>query len=77
MSTGEIIDASPTLTPEERARVQAKLDELAGEAWLDGGELSDADKRSLDAELADYERSPDDGSPWDEAKARVQSKLRQ
>lgn len=77
MSTGEIIEALPRLSPDERAKVQAKLDELAGDAWLDGGDLSDADKRALEAELVDYERSPHAGSPWDEAKARVHSKLRQ
>ena len=56
--------------------MQARLDELAGDAWLDSGELSDADKRALNAELADYERAPDAGSPLDEVKARVQAKLR-
>lgn len=77
MSTSEILDALPRLTPEERAAVQAKLDELAGNAWLDGGELSDADRHALDVELADYERSPDAGSSWEDVKARVQAKLRQ
>lgn len=77
MSTGEILDALPRLTPEERAAVQAKLDELAGNAWLDGGELSDSDKQALDAALADYERSPDAGSSWEGVKARAQAKLRQ
>ena len=75
MSSGEIIQALPKLTAKERAEVQAKLDELAGDAWLDGSELSDADKRSLDVELADYARSPDAGSPWDEVKDRVRAKL--
>lgn len=77
MSTTEIIAVLPRLSPEERAEVQAKLDELAGNDWQDGGELSDADKQALDAALADDEQSPDAGSPWDEVKARVQAKLRQ
>jgi putative addiction module component (TIGR02574 family) len=76
MSTAEIIAHLPRLTPEERAQVQAKLDELAANAWQDSGELSDADKKTLDAALAAYEKSPDDGSDWNEVKARVQSKLR-
>jgi putative addiction module component (TIGR02574 family) len=75
MSKAEIIAELPRLSPEERAEVQAKLDELAGEAWQDRGELSDADRQSLGAALAGYERSPDDGSSWDEVKARVQAKL--
>jgi len=56
--------------------LQAKLDELAGDAWLDRGQLSEADKRTLDATLAEYEKAPDAGSSWDQVKARVQSKLR-
>jgi len=58
------------------AQVQAKLDELAGNAWQDRGELSEADKQALDAALAEYEKSPDAGSTWDQVKSRVQSKLR-
>jgi len=47
MSTPQILAELPRLTAEERAQVQAKLDELAGEAWQDRGELSDAtNKRS-------------------------------
>lgn len=59
MSTSEIIAELPRLSPAERAEVQAKLDELAGSDWQDGGELSDAHKQALDAALADNERSPD------------------
>jgi broad specificity phosphatase PhoE len=76
MSKAEIIAELERLTPADRAEVQAKLDELAGDAWQDGGELSEADKRALDASLADYAESPDAGSSWADVKARVQSKLR-
>ena len=76
MSTSEIIAELPRLSPEDRAAVQAKLDELAGDIWQDGGELTDADRQTLDATLAEYEKSPDAGSSWDEAKARLQAKLR-
>ena len=75
MSKTEIIAELPHLSPEDRAEVQAKLDELAGDAWQDRGELSDADKQTLDATLAAFEKSPNAGSSWDEVKARVQSKL--
>ena len=77
MSTAEIIAQLPRLSAEERAAVQAKLDELAGEAWQDNGELSDADRHALDAALTAYAASPDAGSPWDDVKARVEAKLRQ
>ena len=76
MSKAQIIAELARLSPEDLAEVQAKLDELAGKAWQDRGELSDADKQTLDATLADYDKSPDAGSPWDEVKARVQAKLR-
>ena len=75
MGKAEIIAQLQHLSAEERAEVQAKLDELAGDAWQDRGELSDADKKSLDTALAAYEKSPEAGSAWDQAKARIQSKL--
>jgi hypothetical protein len=76
MSKTEIIAELPYLSPEDLAEVQAKLDELAGESWQDGGELTDADKSALNAALTEYQKNPDAGRPWDEVKARVQSKLR-
>lgn len=76
MSKAEIIAQLPHLSAEERAEVQAKLDELAADVWQDRGELSDADKQALDAALANYESSPGAGSPWDEVKSRIQSRLR-
>jgi hypothetical protein len=75
MSKAEILAELPNLKADELAEVQAKLDELLGETWLDDGELSDADKTALDAALADYQKNPDAGSPWQEVKARIQGKL--
>jgi hypothetical protein len=76
MSKTEIIAELPRLSAAELAEVQAKLDELAGNSWQDHGELSAADKQTLDASIAEYEKSPDAGSPWPEVKARIQAKLR-
>lgn len=76
MSKAEILAELPNLKAEELAEVQAKLDELAGEVWLDGGELTDADKSALDAALAEYRANPDAGSPWQEVLPRIQAKLR-
>src|ERR1700678_3978378 len=76
MSKTEILADLLNLKPEELAEVQAKLDELAGEFWLDDGELTPTDKFALDAALADYQNNPDTGSPWQEVKAPIQSKLR-
>lgn len=76
MSKVEILAELPKLTAEELAEVQARLDELAGETWLDGGELTDTDKVALDAALAEYEKNPDAGSSWQEVEARIRAKLR-
>ena len=76
MSKAKILAELPKLTAEELAEVQARLDELAGETWLDGGELSDADKVVLDAALAEYKKNPDAGSSWQEVEARIRAKLR-
>ena len=75
MSTAEILDQLPKLTLNELAQVQAKLDELAGEAWLDDGELSDAEKAVLDATLAEYEKNPNAGSTWEQVEARIRERL--
>ena len=75
MSKAEIIAELPKLTTDELADVQARLDELAGEAWLDRGELSDVDKSALDAALAEYQKNPEVGSSWQEVEARIRAKL--
>lgn len=76
MSKNEILAELPRLSAEELAEVQAKLDELAGEAWQDRGELSDAERSQLDAALAAYQNNPAAGGPWADVKARIQPKLR-
>ena len=76
MSKTAILAELPYLKADELAEVQAKLDELIGETWLDDGELSAADKATLDTTLADYRNNPDAGSPWEEVKTRIQAKLR-
>ena len=76
MSKTEILAELPKLKAEELAEIQARLDELFGEVWLDGGELTDADKTALDAALVNYQKNPNAGSSWDEVKSRIQAKLR-
>ena len=75
MSKTEILAELSHLRPDELAEVQAKLDELAGEAWHDHGELTDQDKSTLDAAVAAYQANPTAGSPWSEVKSRVRAKL--
>ena len=73
MSKTEIIAELPRLSAQELSEVQAKLDELAGDAWQ--GELSDDDKNALDGSITAYQASPHSGSSWDDVKARIQAKL--
>lgn len=58
-----------TLSPADRL-------ELIGKVWeslsLDDLPVTDAERRLLDARLADMERNPDDQSPWPEVKARLE-----
>jgi len=75
MSKSEILAELPHLSAEDIAEVQAKLDELAGDTWQHGGELSVADKLALDQSLASYEASPNAGGSWNEVKARVQATI--
>ena len=75
MTKAELLAELAYLKADELADLQAKLDELLGETWLDEGELSDADKTALDVALADYNKNLDAGSPWQEVKARIQGEL--
>jgi putative addiction module component (TIGR02574 family) len=75
MSKSEILAELPKLQPDELAEVQAKLDELIGEVWLDNVELTDTDKTVLDSALVEYQKDPDSGSSWEDVKARIQAKI--
>ena len=71
MIKAEILEALPKLSPEERREIRAKLNELDNEAWFDNGELSEQEKAIIEARLDEYDRNPEAGSSWEEAKARV------
>ena len=49
---------------------------LSGGGWDENAELSERDKEALDEALAEYERAPDQGSPWEEVEARIRAQLR-
>jgi hypothetical protein len=76
MSKTEILAELPKLKLEELAEVQAKLDELAGDGWLNDRELTAGDKAALEIALAEYEKNPHAGSSWEDVKARIQARLR-
>ena len=76
MSKAEIIEELPKLTPEERSEIQARLDELAGQGWLDNGELTDEEKHLLDSRLDECERNPSTFVPWEQAKDQIKASLK-
>jgi putative addiction module component (TIGR02574 family) len=76
MSKAEIIEELPKLTPEDRSEVQACLDELAGQGWLDNGELTDEEKHLLDSRLDQCERNPSTFVPWEQAKDQIKASLK-
>jgi putative addiction module component (TIGR02574 family) len=71
----EILEALPKLSPEERQEIRAKLNELDEAECLDEGELTDQEKAIIEARLDEYERNPEVGSSWEEAKARIVARL--
>ncbi len=76
MSKAELITEIRKLTPQERAEIRDMLDELDGERWLDGGELSPDQRQLLENRLEVLEKDSEAGSPWEEVKARIHAKLR-
>ncbi len=53
------------------------MDELAGQGWLDDGELTDEEKRLLDSRLDECERNPSSFVPWEQAKAQIKASLKE
>ncbi len=75
MSKAEILAELPKLSAEERAEVQAKLDELAGDGWCDTDDpLTDEQKALLEARLHDLEQHPEKSVPWSEAKTQLKTR---
>jgi putative addiction module component (TIGR02574 family) len=74
MSKTEILAELPKLAPEDRAEIQAKLEELAGVGWLDADDpLTDEQKALLEARLDDLGKHPEKSIPWSEAKAQLKA----
>ena len=71
MIKAEILEALPKLNAEERREIRAKFNELDSETWFDNGELSEQEKAIIEARLDEYDRNPEVGSSWEEAKARI------
>jgi len=76
MSKAEILAELPKLTAEDRAEIQAKLDELAGDGWLDADDpLTDEQKALIEERLDDLEKHPEKSIPWPEAETRLKARF--
>ena len=77
MSTAEILQELPKLSPEERKEIRLKLAELDDNNWLDDDDpLTASEKALLEARLAAYEKDPDAGGSWEEVEARIRARLK-
>lgn len=75
MSFDEIMAELSKLTPEQRQLLRVRLAELAGENWMDDGELSPAEMKLIEERIAEYERNPEAGVSFEEMEKRLRAKL--
>lgn len=66
MSTAQILEELPRLTPGDRSLLFTSLAEIHEADLLDGGAPTPAERQALDAALAQFERDPGPGEPWRE-----------
>ena len=78
MSKAEILAELPRLKAEELAEIQTKIEQLAAygpDGWLLDNELTEAEKRLIEARLDDLEQHPEKSIPWAEAEARLKARF--
>lgn len=73
MSTAQILEELPRLTPSERSRVYAYLAEMHETDLLETSTPSLAERQALDAALSDFERDSTPGEPWREVFREIRS----
>jgi len=64
----------PKLSPEQRDLLRIRIAELAGEEWMDDGELSPEEKRVIEERLAEHERNPESAIPWEVTEAKLRTR---
>jgi hypothetical protein len=81
MSKTEILAELPALNPEERDEIRTRLDELSGvfgeDGWRNDAGLTVDQKREIERRLAELERNPAAGVPWEEMAAHLRQKFGQ
>ena len=71
MNKAQILEELPKLRPEERDEVLDRLHELAEKDLLAGVGISPEEKIFLDREWAEFEKQPEEGTPWREVAAPI------
>jgi transcription elongation GreA/GreB family factor len=80
MSKAEILTELPKLTQAELAEIQSRIEELATygpDGWRADSDLTEAEKRLLEARLDDLDQHPEKSIPWAEAEARLKARFGQ
>ena len=71
MSKAEILKELPKLLPDDRQQILEVLCDLQERDLINGEGPSPEEKALLDRELAQYSKSPEAGSSWEEVKRRL------
>jgi hypothetical protein len=74
MSFQELLAELPALTVEQRDLLRVRLAELAGEEWMDEGELSPAEKALIEERIAECERNPAAAVSWEVMEAKLKAR---
>ena len=75
MSLTEIMTQLPQLTREQREDIASRIAELDGSAWVDPS-VSTEQRAEIERRLLEIQQGGVTWSTWDEARARIEGKLR-
>ena len=77
MTKAEILSELRKLTADEREEIRLELAELGGDGWVDDDDpLTEEEKALLDARLADIDHHPEKSINWEEARKRIEERIR-
>jgi hypothetical protein len=74
MSFQELLAELPSLTVEQRDLLRVRLAELAGEEWMDDGELTSEEKALIEERIAEHERNPGAAISWEVMEAKLKER---
>lgn len=78
MTKADILAELPKLTPAELTEIQSRIEDLAtygADGWRTDSDLTEAEKRLIEARLDDLEQHPGKSIPWAEAEARLKARF--